>query len=82
MRRPKLNGFTKCYSNSFATNASHLPKISDNDEGDCAPACSFMFFAGETRIVKGKLGVYQFYSVNGSKKAFTNNNAFSVYLLA
>ena len=47
---------------------TYIPKINDIDEGDCASACSFMFFAGETRIVEGKLGVHQFYSGNGSKK--------------
>ena len=30
-------------------------------DGNCASACSFMFFAGATRNVEGKLGVHQFF---------------------
>lgn len=30
--------------------------------GSCESACSFIFFAGENRIVKGDLGVHQFYT--------------------
>ena len=48
--------------------STYIPKISGNGEGDCASACSFMFFAGDTRTVEGKLGVHQFYSGDGSKK--------------
>ena len=37
--------------------------------GNCASACAFMFFAGESRKANGKLGVHQFYSADSSKKA-------------
>ena len=36
---------------------TYFPKI-----GNCASACSFMFFAGEERSIEGRLGVHQFYS--------------------
>ena len=47
---------------------TYIPQNSLEDKGDCASACSFMFFAGATRNVEGKLGVHQFYSNDGSKK--------------
>jgi hypothetical protein len=36
---------------------TYVPQNSLEDKGDCASACSFMFFAGATRNVEGKLGV-------------------------
>ena len=47
---------------------TYIPKISVTGAGDCASACSFMYFAGDKREVEGKLGVHQFYSEKGSKK--------------
>lgn len=34
----------------------------------CASACSFMFFAGTTKVAHGALGVHQFYSENEEQK--------------
>ena len=39
------------------------------NKGRCASACSFMFFAGDKRKVRGRLGVHQFYSKKGSENA-------------
>ena len=41
---------------------TYVPEQGIGDEGNCASACSFMFFGGSTRIADGKLGVHQFYS--------------------
>ena len=46
----------------------YVPKSSIKGDGNCASACSFMFFAGETRNVEGKLGVHQFLSKEREKK--------------
>ena len=46
----------------------YVPKTSVKGDGNCASACSFMFFAGETRNVEGKLGVHQFLSKEKEKK--------------
>ena len=46
----------------------YVPKSSVKGDGNCASACSFMFFAGETRNVEGKLGVHQFLSKDSKKK--------------
>ena len=47
---------------------TYIPKTNLDGEGDCASACSYMFFAGATRSVEGKLGVHQVYSGDASKK--------------
>ena len=47
---------------------TYVPKNSLEGKGDCASACSFMFFAGSTKNVEGNLGVHQFYSSDGKKK--------------
>ena len=47
---------------------TYIPKTNLDGEGDCASACSFMFFAGATRSVEGKLGVHPVYSGDASKK--------------
>ncbi|MDA9823440.1 peptidoglycan-binding protein [Paracoccaceae bacterium] len=47
---------------------TYVPNNSLEGKGDCASACSFMFFAGSTKNVEGNLGVHQFYSSDGKKK--------------
>ena len=37
-------------------------------KGECASACSFMFFGGNERLNEGELGVHQFVSSDASKK--------------
>ena len=37
--------------------------------GDCASACSFLFFAGNQRLVDGQLGVHQFLSTSAQQSA-------------
>ena len=46
----------------------YVPKSSVKGDGNCGSACSFMFFAGATRNVEGKLGVHQFLSKDSKKK--------------
>ena len=46
----------------------YVPKSSGKRDGNCASACSFMFFAGATRNVEGKLGVHQFLSKKNKKR--------------
>ena len=41
---------------------TYVPKLGLEGRGDCASACSFMFFAGNTREAEGEVGVHQFYS--------------------
>ena len=41
---------------------TYVPQQGLGEEGNCASACSFMFFGGSTRVADGKLGVHQFYS--------------------
>jgi len=48
---------------------NYIPQQGINDEGNCASACSFMFFGGSTRIADGKLGVHQFYSGSAKQSA-------------
>jgi peptidoglycan hydrolase-like protein with peptidoglycan-binding domain len=48
---------------------TYIPQNSIKGKGNCASACSFMFFAGENRKANGELGVHQFYSADSSKKA-------------
>ena len=48
---------------------TYVPKNSLKQKGNCASACSFMFFAGVNRNVNGKLGVHQFYASDSTKKA-------------
>ena len=48
---------------------TYVPKNSTAGDGDCASACSFMYFAGKNRTVNGALGVHQFYSSDDTKKA-------------
>ena len=43
---------------------TYIPRLS----GNCASACSFMFFAGSDRRAGGKLGVHQFYSKSSAEK--------------
>jgi hypothetical protein len=45
---------------------TYIPKKSLYSSGNCASACSFMFFAGESRTAEGDLGVHQFYSGTAS----------------
>ncbi|MDB9924069.1 hypothetical protein OAC90_01160 [Planktomarina sp.] len=45
---------------------TYIPKQSLYGSGNCASACSFMFFAGESRSAEGNLGVHQFYSGKAS----------------
>ena len=45
---------------------TYIPKKSLYGSGGCASACSFMFFAGESRTAEGDLGVHQFYSGKAS----------------
>tara|TARA_B100000767_G_scaffold62503_1_gene58472 strand:- start:21064 stop:21969 length:906 start_codon:yes stop_codon:yes gene_type:complete len=51
----------------------YVPKNSTAGKGNCASACSFMYFAGKNRTVNGALGVHQFYSSDGTKKAEVGN---------
>ena len=46
----------------------YVPKSGVKGDGNCASACSFIFFAGATRNVEGKLGVHQFLSKDSKKK--------------
>ncbi len=46
----------------------YVPKYSVKGDGNCASACSLMFFAGATRNVEGNLGVHQFLSKDSKKK--------------
>ena len=48
---------------------TYIPKESLYGSGNCASACSFMFFAGESRSAEGALGVHQFYSGKASDEA-------------
>ena len=48
---------------------TYVPKNSTSGKGNCASACSFMYFAGKNRTVNGALGVHQFYSSDDTKKA-------------
>jgi len=41
---------------------TYVPKIGLDGSGNCASACSFMFFGGDTKVIGGKVGVHQFYS--------------------
>ena len=45
---------------------TYIPKKSLYGLGNCSSACSFMFFAGESRTAEGDLGVHQFYSGKAS----------------
>ena len=47
---------------------TYIPKNGLEENGDCASACSFMFFAGATRSAEGNLGVHQFMYGDKSKK--------------
>jgi hypothetical protein len=44
--------------------------------GSCTSACAFMFFAGNKRHVDGRLGVHQFYSMEGEKSDKINKIQF------
>ncbi|MDG2298070.1 MAG: hypothetical protein P8L40_00460 [Planktomarina sp.] len=46
---------------------TYVAKNSIFGKGNCASACSFMFFAGKSRIAEGSLGVHQFYSSKASE---------------
>ena len=48
---------------------TYVPKKGLGKEGNCASACSFMFFGGSTRVADGKLGVHQFYSGTAKESA-------------
>ena len=41
---------------------TYVPARGLREAGNCASACSFMFFGGSSRIADGALGVHQFYS--------------------
>ena len=49
--------------------STYIPGESPFGEGNCASACSYMFFAGNTRLADGKLGVHQFASAKPDEKA-------------
>lgn len=44
------------FDNNIST---YVPK-----DGSCESACSFIFFAGENRIISGELGVHQFFTAD------------------
>ena len=46
---------------------TYVPRQGLGIDGNCASACSFMFFGGNTRVADGKLGVHQFYSGSPNK---------------
>lgn len=48
---------------------TYVPQHGLGEEGNCASACSFMFFGGSTRVADGKLGVHQFYSGSAEESA-------------
>ena len=48
---------------------TYVPKLGLEGRGDCASACSFMFFAGKTREAEGGVGVHQFYSGSASESS-------------
>ena len=48
---------------------TYVPKLGLAGKGNCASACSFMFFAGKTREADGVVGVHQFFSSSASKSA-------------
>ena len=48
---------------------TYVPQNSLTQKGNCASACSFMFFAGANRSINGKLGVHQFYASDSTKEA-------------
>ncbi len=52
---------------------TYIPKKGLQHEGDCASACSFMFFAGRSRVADGRLGVHQFYSDTAKESAEIGN---------
>ena len=41
---------------------TYVPQHGLDADGNCASACSFMFFGGSARVADGALGVHQFYS--------------------
>lgn len=47
---------------------TYIPKKGLDGSGNCASACAFMFFGGNTRVIGGKLGVHQFYSQDSKSK--------------
>jgi len=47
---------------------TYIPKKGLDGSGNCASACAFMFFGGNTRVIGGKLGVHQFYSQDSKAK--------------
>ena len=51
----------------------YVPKLSLGGDGNCASACSFMFFAGQSRNAEGKLGVHQFLAKESDKKEKVGN---------
>ena len=46
-----------------------IPEQGLDGKGNCASACSFMFFAGANRAAKGALGVHQFFSSDSQATA-------------
>ena len=48
---------------------TYIPKTGLYGNGNCASACAFMFFGGDTRVIGGVLGVHQFYSQDSKAKA-------------
>ena len=48
---------------------TYVPEQGLGDYGNCASACSFMFFGGSARVADGALGVHQFYSGAAQQKA-------------
>ena len=48
---------------------TYIPEKGISEVGNCASACSFMFFGGSSRVADGNLGVHQFYSVSAKQNA-------------
>lgn len=46
--------------------------------GLCASACSYIFFAGNTRIIDGELGVHQFYHRSGDSPTNPRTTQFTI----
>ena len=52
---------------------TYIPEKLNNVIGTCASACAFMFFGGENRLAKGRLGVHQFFSTSQQEKQDVND---------
>ena len=52
---------------------TYIPQKLNNVIGTCASACAYMFFGGENRLAKGRLGVHQFFSTSQQEKQDVND---------